>query len=217
LTVTSALKDTFLPLFLIVVVAYLIYREIFVKRRLAKRVKETTEVLKSDFPFIFPAGMKLLCMDRWGDNLRFISLSSHIPVQEIFSSSDQGPIVKTRDLTVPVASIISVELFRDSVNETTTTKKNAVGRAVVGALLFGGVGAIVGSTSAGSQSHTVSKPGSVSELVFELSDLANPVVRFLSTDHAQCELWLHRVRSAMAMQKGHSAGVHSQIAALDRA
>jgi hypothetical protein len=47
----------------------------------------------------------------------------------------------------------------------------------------------------GERQRVVKKP---SVLVFELSDLANPFMRFSGTDHAQCDVWLHRVRSAMA-------------------
>src|SRR5262249_21081346 len=81
------------------------------------------------------------------------------------------------------------------------TKPNALAGAVLGDLLFGKTGAIVGAIAAGSKETTVATQRVVekpSVLVFELDDLNNPVMRFSSVDHAQCDLWLHRVRSAMA-------------------
>ena len=119
----------------------------------------------------------------------------------------------TQDLTVPVSSIVSVELSGGNEvvtdYETTSTKPDALAGAIVGGLLFGRTGAIVGATAAGSEATTVATQRVVekpSALVFELSDLNNPVVRFSSMDHAQCDLWLHRVRSAMAGQRGRAAG-----------
>ena len=154
------------------------------------------EAFTAEFPFIFSSGNSLLCMDRQGERLRFV---------------DRGLESIVRDLTVPVSSIISVELSGGNEvvtdYETTSTKPNALAGALVGGLLFGEAGAMVGATAAGSEAttvatqHVIEKP---SVLVFELSDLANPVVRFSSMDHAECDLWLHRVRSAMARQKGHT-------------
>ena len=118
-----------------------------------------------------------------------------------------------RDLTVPISSIVSVELSGGNEvvtdYETTSTKPDALAGALLGGLLFGRAGAIVVATAAGSEAttvatrHVVEKP---SVLVFELSDLNNPVVRFISMDREQCDLWLHRVRSAMAKQKGRVTG-----------
>jgi hypothetical protein len=160
-------------------------------------MRKWAEPMLAEFPFWFISALQILCMDREGERLRFISYDS------------DG--MKKDDLTVPVANIVSVEMSGgDEVvteYETTSTKPDALAAALVGGLLFGRTGAIVGATAAGSEAQTVAKQRVVnrpSVLVFELSDLANPVMRFSSMDHAQCDLWLHRVRSAMAKQKGHT-------------
>ena len=138
-------------------------------------------------------------MDQQGERLRFVDFVDTLE--------------PTRDLTVPVSSIVSVELSGGNEvvtdYETTSTKPDALAGALLGGLLFGRTGAIVGATAAGSEAttvatqHVIEKP---SVLVFELSDLNNPVMRFISMDHAQCDLWLHRVRSAMAGQRGRVTG-----------
>ena len=166
-------------------------------------IRKTMEPIAAEFPFYLGGQnetnltVTALCMDRDGERLRFLE----------FNLLDG---MKTVDLVVPVSSIVSVELSGGNqiVNdyETTSTKPNALAGAILGGLLFGRAGAIVGATAAGSEETTVAKQRVIkkpSVLVFELSDLNNPVVRFSSMDHAQCDLWLHRVRSAMAIQKGH--------------
>jgi hypothetical protein len=165
--------------------------------RALNAVSKWAELILVEFPFWFISGLQILCMDRQGERLRFISYDI------------DG--MKKDDLTVPVASVVSVEMSGgDEVvteYETTSTKPDALAAALVGGLLFGRTGAIVGATAAGSEAQTVAKQRVVnrpSVLVFELSDLANPVMRFTSMDHAQCDLWLHRVKSAMARQKGHT-------------
>lgn len=163
-------------------------------------VRKRIEPLAAEYAFIFFSADNdgILCMDREGERLRFVNFN-------LLDGSTK------MDLTVPVENIISVELTggHEVVTdyETTSTKPNALAGAVVGGLLFGGAGAIVGSTAAGSEETTVATQRVVEKpsiLVFELTDLANPVVRFTSTDRAKCDLWLHRVRSAMARKKGHT-------------
>jgi hypothetical protein len=179
----------------------LIGRAVFANYRRAL-LHKAIGALSAEYPFILPGSNRtsFLCMDRNGERLRFITFQALMRTAEIMN-----------DRVVPVASIISVELFggpkvvTDYV--TKSRKSHALGRAVVGGLLFGGVGAIVGGTTAGSKSATVAVPRTVyepSELVFGLSNVANPVIRFSSPDHAQCELWLRRVEGAMARQSGHA-------------
>ena len=175
-------------------------------------LRKAIEPIEAEFPFMFVSNysnsglMSILFMDQQGERLRFVD----------FGLDNIEP---TQDRTIPVSSIVSVELSGGNEvvtdYETTSTKPDALAGALLGGLLFGRAGAIVGATAAGSEAttvatqHVVEKP---SALVFELSDLNNPVVRFISMDHAQCDLWLHRVRSAMARQKGHAVaegGSHS--------
>jgi len=169
------------------------------ERQLAMR--NDIESIAAEFPFMFYSARSagILCMDRKGERLRFVN----------FSLEEDG--MKKVDRTVPIENVISVELSGgDEVvtdYETTSTKPDVLAGAITGGLLFGKTGAIVGATAAGSQETTVATQRVVekpSVLVFELSDLANPVVRFSSMDHAQCDLWLHRVRSAMAQKTGHT-------------
>lgn len=177
-----------------------------------KRVRELNDArefvllevkaIEADFPFMFPSmadyGISILCMDRQGERLRFVDFS-------LLASN----VKRIQDLTVPVSSILSVELSGGNEvvtdYETTSTKPDALLGAILGGYLFGQAGAIVGATAAGSDATTVAKQRLIqkpSVLMFELSDLNNPVVRFRSTDPSQCDLWLHRVRSAMAKQRG---------------
>jgi hypothetical protein len=174
----------------------------FFKRAKQARVQDAISKAlistEAAFPFLFVShwetNITALCMDQHGERLRLLGFN-------IFDG------MKTIDRNVPVSSIISVELAGgDEVvtdYETTSTKPNALAGAILGGLLFGRTGAIVGATAAGSEGTTVATRRVVekpSVLVFELSDLNNPVMRFHSMDRAQCDLWLHRVRSAMARQ-----------------
>jgi hypothetical protein len=170
--------------------------------RVRNAMTEALEPIAPEFPFLFSGGSYSetkptltylwLCMDRDGERLRFLE----------FSHLDGRKLV---DFIVPISNIVSVELSGGNEvvtdYETTSTKPNALPGAILGHLLFGRTGAIVGATAAGSEETTVATQRVVekpSVLVFELSDLNNPVMRFYSMDHAQCDLWLHRVRSAMA-------------------
>jgi hypothetical protein len=167
------------------------------EQRVTNAMGKELEPIAAEFPFLFASrsetkpALTTLCMDRDGERLRFLE----------FNLDGR----KTVDQIVPISDIVSVELSGgDDVvidYETTSTKPNALTGAVLGGLLFGGAGAIVGSTAAGSEATTVATRRVVAKpsvLVFELTDLNNPVLRFSSMDHAQCDLWLHRVRSAMA-------------------
>ena len=114
--------------------------------------------------------------------------------------------------TVDIGRITSVEIVNhyDRHTESTTVekKKGAIGRAVVGELMFGGVGAIVGATSAGSIANTTGKEHSVylsSELIFGLSSLDHPVLRFVSEDPVESDKWVYRVRAAMAAARSNGA------------
>jgi len=161
------------------------------------------QALAADYPFLLSAsaGMSFLCMDSEGVRIRFT----------VFRP--QGiEIEVARDLVVPIADVQSVEL---SGGDTTVTdyvtvsrKQGALGRAAMGGLLFGGAGAIVGSTSAGSKSRSVANLRTIrglSVLTFALADLSNPIVRFKSWDRAQSEQWLNRVRAAIAKHRSGSA------------
>jgi hypothetical protein len=151
--------------------------------------------LKPNFPYIFRTYEDdLLCMDRAGSRLRFISADTF-----------NGDCVVTRDKEVLIADLVSVELVKNQSTYTESTtvskKQGAIGRAVIGELIAGPAGAIVGASSAGSKSRTVGVEHTVyesSELIFGLADLDTPVIKFRTTDHAQSDQWLHRVRSAMA-------------------
>jgi peptidoglycan hydrolase-like protein with peptidoglycan-binding domain len=162
-------------------------------------LSNATEAIKTEFPFVFSStsGMSVLCMDRQGERLRFVDVGLDSSI--------------VQDLTVPISSIVSVELSGGNEvvtdYETTSSKPDALVRAFAGGQFFGQTGAIVGAISAGSEATTVATQRVIekpSVLVFELSDLNNPVVRFSSMDHEECDLWLHRVRSAMAQQKRHT-------------
>lgn len=167
------------------------------RERVLNSIRKELEPIAAEFPFLFSShneakpAITILCMDRDGERFRFLEFDL------------DGK--KSGDLIVPISSIVSVgvtggnEVATDY--ETTSTKPNALAGAVVGGLLFGRTGAIVGATAAGSEATSVATRRVVerpSVLVFELSDLNNPVVRFTSMDHEQSDLWLHRVKSAMA-------------------
>ena len=154
----------------------------------------------------------LLCMTADGALLRFLRIDA-----------DQGRVAQQADFTLPITRVVSVELIKNeqvyTQSATVTRKKGAIGRAVAGELLFGGVGAVVGAVSAGSTSTTLGaerRDYQSSELVFGLADLNRPVVRFIHNDHAEADRWLHRVRSAMAQAglgaKGGSSPITSNSA-----
>jgi hypothetical protein len=117
-------------------------------------------------------------------------------------------IVKS-DMPVDIATVVSVELEQDSVTvlkmETTsvTKKSGVIGRAAIGGALFGGVGAIVGATSAGSKtigsstgrSHTTKGPVM---LVVGTTDLHVPVFKIRMNSMTDGEEWLHRIRGSIA-------------------
>lgn len=149
----------------------------------------------TEFPFWFLShnekNYTTLCMAKDGQHLRFLEFDL------------DGK--KRSDLTMPISSVNSVELAGGNElvtdYESTSTKPNALPGAIVGGLLFGKTGAIVGAAAAGSKETSVAVQRLIerpSVLVFNLSDLNHPVIRFASTDHKQCDLWLHRIRSAMA-------------------
>jgi hypothetical protein len=64
--------------------------------------------------------------------------------------------------TCEFSQIIQADLLRDDNTITSTTKDSVAARAIVGGVLFGGVGAVVGAVGAGSRSHSSQVPGSIS-------------------------------------------------------
>lgn len=172
--------------------------------KLARQALDNFKVeLASSYAFIFHAASgNLLCMDREGTELRFLQVGT-----------EGGIVRRDADLMVKMDDVVSVDLVKNErvVTETVTDtkKQGALGRAVIGELLFGPAGAIVGASSASSKSRSVGLERRIyetSELVFGLSDFQNPIVRFVSDDHIQSETWLHRIRSAMAKRTASARG-----------
>jgi len=77
---------------------------------------------------------------------------------------DTKQIALGREDTISIydfSKIIQVDLLRDDNTITSTTKNSPIARAFVGGVLLGGVGAVVGAASAGSQSHSTQIPKSI--------------------------------------------------------
>jgi hypothetical protein len=209
-----------MPIIILVVVGFCIWTYIQYRSKTAKLVeehrantmsggspsypaaaKEIIDKIRTEYPFsMIGDGGAMLCMDQNGKNLRLLD----------FNFKD-GTFSIRNDLITPITKIVSVELSdgRNVVTDyvTDSKKTGALGRAVVGELLFGGVGAIVGATSAGSKGTMVAKQRAIngpSELVFVFADFTNPLARFRSKDYRQCEVWLHRVRAAIAQEIARS-------------
>jgi hypothetical protein len=93
-----------------------------------------------------------------------------------------------------------------SIEVTTRTKKQgALARTAVGAVAFGGVGAIVGATSAGSRSrsvgsHTAKTNVVGNKIVIGTSDPANPTIVSKFSSSSQAVTWYHRILGALATE-----------------
>ena len=83
--------------------------------------------------------------------------SEHNP-NALIMFSDDNKVMMFIDRLVHYEDITSYEFVADHTteSETTTKKKGTITRALVGGAIAGGVGAIVGASSAGSKSHTTS-------------------------------------------------------------
>lgn len=70
--------------------------------------------------------------------------------------SDDNKVLLFDDKLIHYADIVSYAFIENQTTKavTTTRKKGTVSRAIVGGALFGGVGAVVGAVSAGSESNT---------------------------------------------------------------
>jgi hypothetical protein len=126
-------------------------------------------------------------------------------------------LVKWRDeliteweAAIDLAAVVSVELQQDETTvmklETTgtTQKSGSLGRAAVGGILFGGAGAIVGATSAGSK--TVATTTSTSQtlkgpvyLVIGTTNMEHPMHKVQMISRNEGEKWLHRIRGGLAL------------------
>ncbi len=196
---------TVLGFFLVIGAVAIFVTQIGRRRRLLQERSEELSIdlaltnisssLRSRFDFIYDTGGgNYLCMDNSGENVHFLQVELN-----------KGVVSVANELGVSVSDIVSVDVVLRERTEidtiTETRRKGAITRAVVGDVFFGPAGAIVGATSARSRSTSVGVQRKVyesSELVFGLSDLRNPVVRFVCYDHSKADEWLHRVRSAMA-------------------
>jgi hypothetical protein len=182
---------------------YFTWRNTLETRALDAQMAEKRAELAQQFVFILPdvISTRYLCMDGGGRNIIVIH----------FMRRDNN-YYRTEEVNLPISSVNSIELsggdtmITDYV--TTTRKPHGIGRAMVGGILFGGAGALIGSTTAGSRSRSVATQRVIhgaSVLTFGLADLSNPLFRFQSYDRAQCEQWLYRVKAAMEKSRHQSS------------
>ena len=85
----------------------------------------------------------------------FKSFSGYAPNENIMFSDDNRVIWFVKYL-IPYDEIISYSIVENVVQkaQTQTTSKGVITRAIIGGAIAGGVGAVVGAASAGSQSQT---------------------------------------------------------------
>lgn len=117
------------------------------------------------------------------------------------------------DRAFATESIIAVEIEQEtqtvmnytSTASTKTAKRSPLMRAAVGGMLLGGVGAIVGATSAGSTSKTdVTTEGKSQTvkgaiyLIIATNDIQDPMIKIEMPDMITAQQWLYRLRGLMA-------------------
>ena len=102
-------------------------------------------------------------------------------IDKVFAVDEDKRVVLFGKKEIKFESIINVELTTESSQHTTTTteKNNPVGRAVVGGIVAGGVGAIVGASSAKetSTSNTYSS-NHINGLFLYLNQVSEPVYEY---------------------------------------
>jgi hypothetical protein len=148
------------------------------------------------------------------DELDFMMMSSDTSRLRFVIIDDRKPGLELlQDTTIPISNVVNLELKQDtetvtSIDVRTRTKKQgALARAAVGAVTFGGVGAIVGATSAGSTSHSVGSQTAHTKvvgnrIVIGTSDPANPTVVRRFSSSSEAVTWYHRILGAFTTQSG---------------
>jgi hypothetical protein len=119
----------------------------------------------------------------------FSSIENFHPTYEIFGCDNETGIAIDEDKKqiclftnkrylshrlISFSDIISAEIHENGVSVTQTSSSSVVGRAVVGGLLLGGVGAIIGGLSAKKESNSISKVDRI-ELRITVNDLSDPL------------------------------------------
>jgi hypothetical protein len=143
-------------------------------------------------------------------NRRYLMMSSDQKRLSILLLQWRGELIETWEALIEISSVVSVEIRQDQstvmkLEATGHTKKiGSLGRAAVGGVLFGGVGAIVGASTAGSK--TVTTASSTSEthkgpvyLVLGTTDIQHPMHKVLMNSRQEGEKWLHRIRGALSL------------------
>ena len=120
----------------------------------------------------------------------------------------ESPIIT--DCIVHISDIVDSQIERESttvtsmVTQTRTRSRNGIARAAVGELIAGPVGALVGATTAGSDSVGTMAGEQrtiygASRLLITTTDPAKPLHKLDMPDYTPAEVWLHRIRGAMAL------------------
>lgn len=88
-----------------------------------------------------------------------------------------GPTIKRKKIGFPVSTLTSCELTVDKETQFKTSLGSTAGRAIVGGLLFGGVGAIIGGVTGKKKGKSLVHE---MELLFSTSDLENPYISVIA-------------------------------------
>lgn len=164
----------------------------------AKRAAFLADI-RGEWPFISggPDDLDFVMMSEDSSRFRFVTIPRN-----------GTGIRPSRDITLQTCDIINVELKQDtetvtSVDVTTITKKKgALTRAAVGAVAFGGAGAIVGASSASSQSrstgtHTQNTKIIGNRIIVGTTDARNPTITQKFSHSSSATSWYHRFLSAV--------------------
>ncbi len=115
-------------------------------------------------------------IDEFGDPTLAIESVASEPSVYIFETKE---LIIIDDQKVPFEDILDFRLNDEKSYKTSTSTMGTIGRGIVGASLFGGVGAIVGGATAGKSTKTHTDKYTV---YITVDDLAHPVIEYTSTN-----------------------------------
>ena len=115
-------------------------------------------------------------IDEFGEPTLEIEGNANEPTVYIYESDEVILIGKEKVL---FSDIIDFQLNNEKSYRTSTSAMGTIGRGILGATLFGGVGAVVGGTTAkkNTKTHTVKYT-----VYITVDDLAKPVIEYTSTN-----------------------------------
>lgn len=115
-------------------------------------------------------------IDEFGEPTLEIEGNADEPTVYVYESDEFLLIGKEK---VPFSNILDFQLNDEKSYRTSSSTMGAIGRGILGATLFGGVGAVVGGATA--KKNT--KAQTVKYTVYiTLNDLAHPVIEYTSTN-----------------------------------